>query len=387
MQRSATPTPPADLVVAGAGVLGLALALDGVRRGMRVVVVERDARPSGASVRNFGHVGVTAQTGTARRYAELSRRRWLELGTQAGVSVRESGSLVVARTAAELALLAEFTAAHDDESRLHTAAEVLELVPVAAAGLVGGALLPRDLCVDPRQAVPALAEHLGRLGVDLRFGTTAAGASPGVLHTSRGDILGEHIVLALGNDLDQLLPDQAARAGIRRCTLHMLRVDPPGARPIAPAVLSGTSLLRYSGFTACAAAAAVRLELTPELLEAGVNLMLTQQVNGELIIGDTHSYDDMPTPFAAEDLDTLLLGEAQRLLGSGPLRVRERWRGTYAWANDREFLSVAPAEGVRAVAVTAGIGMTTALGLAPDLLDDLLAEPGRQNASLPANAT
>jgi hypothetical protein len=29
---------------------------------------------------------------------------------------------------------------------------------------------------------------------------------------------------------------------------------------------------------------------------------------------------------------------------------------------------------VRAVAVTAGIGMTTALGLAPRVLDDLLAE-------------
>ena len=43
-----------DLAVVGAGIVGLATALAGARRGLRTVVVDRDPRASGASVRNFG---------------------------------------------------------------------------------------------------------------------------------------------------------------------------------------------------------------------------------------------------------------------------------------------------------------------------------------------
>lgn len=368
------PGRPVDLVVAGAGIVGLGVALEAAARGLRVRVVDRDSRPSGASVRNFGHGCLTAQTGAARAYAELARERWLQLGEHAGVRVQQAGTVVVARTAAELAVLAEFTAEQGDQARLLTAAQVLQAVPVAADALVGGALLPRDLRVDPRQAVPALAAHLVSLGIDVRFGVTATGASPGVLHTSQGDVPADHVVLALGHDLDRVLPRVAEAAGVQRCTLHMLRVAAPGPRPIGPAVLSGTSLLRYSGFAACPSAAAVRAELDPTLLAAGVNLMFTQQDDGDLIIGDTHSYSATPSPFAAEALDELVLDQTRRLLGSGPLQVRERWRGTYAWSADAEFVTVAPCAGVRAVAVTSGIGMTTGLGLAPALLDDLLSD-------------
>src|SRR5689334_1680177 len=50
-----------DLAVIGGGICGLAHALAGVRRGLRVVVIERDARANGASIRNFGFVTVTGQ--------------------------------------------------------------------------------------------------------------------------------------------------------------------------------------------------------------------------------------------------------------------------------------------------------------------------------------
>ena len=50
-----------DLVVVGAGIVGLAAALAGARRGWKVAVVERNAQAIGASVRNFGFVTVSGQ--------------------------------------------------------------------------------------------------------------------------------------------------------------------------------------------------------------------------------------------------------------------------------------------------------------------------------------
>ena len=65
-----------DLAVVGAGILGLAHALAAVRRGLSVVVIDRDAQANGASVRNFGFVTVTGQRAGAHwRRARRSRRR------------------------------------------------------------------------------------------------------------------------------------------------------------------------------------------------------------------------------------------------------------------------------------------------------------------------
>src|SRR5262249_42608456 len=75
----------ADVCVVGAGIVGLAHALEARKRGLRVAVLERDARAVGASVRNFGHGIVCAMDdGEAFEFALAARERWLELGARAG---------------------------------------------------------------------------------------------------------------------------------------------------------------------------------------------------------------------------------------------------------------------------------------------------------------
>ena len=69
-----------DLAIVGAGVVGLGSALAAVRRGLKVIVIDRDTQANGASVRNFGFVTVSGQArGLMWERARRTREIWAEV--------------------------------------------------------------------------------------------------------------------------------------------------------------------------------------------------------------------------------------------------------------------------------------------------------------------
>lgn len=362
----------AELVIVGAGIVGLAHAVHAVAQGRSVVVIERDARAVGASIRNFGHGGVTAQAGTALRYARAARPLWIRLAREAGFWLRESGAVVVARADDELAVLTDFQADRGDDVVLLDAAAVARRVPVGP-GVIGGAWLRPDIRVDARTAIPALAAWLATQGVEFHWSTMMTAIEDGRVRTSRGSIEAERVVVAVGHDVDRHFPMLASEVGLRRCLLHMLRVANSGGASVDPAVLSGFSLLRYEGFAVSPALAGLRARLAarhPAAIAAGLNLMYTQRPDGDLIVGDTHEYVETAAPFQDEERDDLVGRYAAELLGRREIEVRERWQGVYASASE-PFLIAAPTPSVRVVSVTSGVGMTAALGLAGEVVAEL----------------
>jgi D-hydroxyproline dehydrogenase subunit beta len=371
----------ADVCVVGAGIVGLAHALEARARGLTVTVLERDERCVGASIRNFGHIIVSAMgDGPALGCALAARERWLELGVRAGLDVLETGTLIVARADDELEVLAGVVADPRRDARLLTVSEVAELAPLPTAGLVGGLHARLDLRVDPRRAVAALAALLEEdPGARVLWGAPVHEVAPGAVAGAAGTVRADTIIVCPGPDHDWLGPDLApTRAGLTKCKLQMLRVAAPGGRRYAPALLTGLSLARYPGFTNHPGAERLAQRIAserPELTAAGVHLIVTQLPGGDLLLGDTHEYGDAVSPFGDERLDELLLAEAGRLLGAERLAVRQRWHGVYPWAPGEPFLIEQPFPGVAVVEVVSGIGMTTALGLAPETFATLAASP------------
>ncbi|MDT9676258.1 FAD-dependent oxidoreductase, partial [Pseudomonas sp. JV414] len=63
-----------DMLIVGAGILGLSHAYAAAKRGLKVKVFERSETPLGASVRNFGQALVTGQPpGSMLELAKASR--------------------------------------------------------------------------------------------------------------------------------------------------------------------------------------------------------------------------------------------------------------------------------------------------------------------------
>ena len=364
------PIAQSDVLVVGAGIVGLAHASAAISRGLTVTIIDRDARAVGASVRNFGHCCVTAQSGELRDLALVAREKWLDHAALAGFFSTTSGALAIARSVTELAVLEELSASREKgRVELVSTAQARGLLRSEAdAAIVGGALLRDDLRVDPREAVASLAAWLAtQPGVTVLWQTSFLGAADGVAATSRGEIRAQRTIICVGHDLDYLYPDFAAERQIERCALQMMRVEAPSGMVLRPAVLTGTSMLRYPAFAETEAADALRLEMAAErqdLLGIGANIMFTQRPNGTLIVGDSHRYATTLDPFLAESTSSTLLTEIEKVLGVDQLRVKERWQGIYASSPQQAFLSEEVAPGVTVAIVTSGVGMTISFGLA-----------------------
>lgn len=383
------PGAPADLVIVGAGIIGLAHAAHAVANGLTVTVLERDHRAVGASVRNFGHCCITAQTGELYELAQVSRKYWLEFAELAGFWAVESGAVVLARTAAEMTVLDELAAVREPgQVVLLSAGETRERLtgmPDGGAsapdggtigpswpGLVGGAFLRDDLRVDPRTTAARLASWLERQpGVEFRWNTSAVGfgldaKGTATVSTSRGEVRGRQVLVCVGHDVDYLFPALAAEHRIERCSLQMSLATRPVGLDLAPAVLTATSMLRYPAFTEMPAAAALRAQIRetrPELLDIGANVMFTQRPDGSLILGDSHDYDRTAAPFLDEPVTAILNDEIARTLGA-ELDIVQRWQGIYASSDVGPLLEREVQPGVTVISVTSGVGMTLSFGLA-----------------------
>ncbi len=358
-----------DVIVVGSGIVGLGAAYAAVRRGLRVAVVDRTEAPVGASIRNFGHLCIGAQTGEARRYADIARELWLRLSRDADFWLRPSGTLNAARNRHELKVL-EAATRDGGELRMLEADELRRRAPLRADGLLGGALIPTDLQTNPRTAGAAIARYLGARGVDFRWRTAVTGVRSGVVETTRGTLTAAQIVLAVNQDIDQLLPEVAEQHGVMRCALDMMRVAVSLPTPLSAPLLTGWSLVRYGRFAALPEIDAVRARLhaeRPDLAAIDLNQMYTQLPDGTLIIGDSHVGAVQPDPFQSEVAFDAFLDEAQALFDMPRPRVLERWQGVYA-KGPGDFLIEQIDDGVLALAATTGIGMTTGLGLAEDSL-------------------
>ena len=373
--------PTFDLAVVGAGIVGLSCALAAAERGLSVVVVERDPRARGASVRNFGLVTVSGQERDAVwRRARRSRQVWLEVAAQAGIAIQQRGLWVVAQRAEAAAVLEAFVRSETaDGCELLGPAAARRRCPELRGDGQAALWSPHELRLESREALPALAAWLSRArGVVFQWETVVLGVDPPRLDTSRGALAAAAVVVCPGDDRVSLFPERLAAAGVGRCTLQMLRLESPGFA-LPGTVMSDLSLVRYGGFAGLPQAAALRRRLETEQAEHllhGIHLIIAQGADGSLVVGDSHHVDGAPGPRrdelgVDERVYALLLDEYRAVTGRAAPAVRSRWSGTYAVAPQGTVLVEAPLPRVRLVVVTGGVGASTGFAIGEEVIAGL----------------
>ncbi len=360
-----------DVVVVGSGIVGLACAWAALQRGDRVLVLERDDRCVGASIRNFGFVTVTGQgRGLTWERARATRDIWAEIAPQAGIEVLQEGLLVLAQREEAVAVLQSLRQqAEGVELEWIDQADLVKRHPEFAQSPVLGALYsPHELRIESRVAVGQLQVWLQRQGVVFQNGAAAHLSHDGRLSAAGAAIAYGHLVLAPGPDLHHFAPHLVQAQQVKTCRLSMLRVQVPAGYVLPHPVMSDLSLVRYRGYAEQAGSAALLSRLQAEQAEHlahGIHLIVVQSADGSLVVGDSHHYDSTIEPFADARSEALILEEMQTVLQLPHHRVTERWVGQYP-SGPQDALIERLAADISLVSVTSGTGMSTGFALAQE---------------------
>ncbi|MEY3491793.1 MAG: hypothetical protein RL309_921 [Verrucomicrobiota bacterium] len=211
---------PYDVIVIGAGIVGLALARSHAIRGRSVLVVDREDRTVGATIRNFGLVWPVGQPpGTRFERARQSAQIWNELATEAGVEIHATGSLTLAHSDMELRVLREFAAAFGKGIEVLGPEEAGRRSPAVRTEKLAGALFsPHEHTVNPRTAPAAIVRWLSeRAAVQFRFGLVATRVEPGAVTFADGTrAAADQIFVCSGPDLRTVNYKCSARLRSRR---------------------------------------------------------------------------------------------------------------------------------------------------------------------------
>jgi FAD dependent oxidoreductase TIGR03364 len=374
-----------DVVVIGAGVLGAFHAYFASRRGLRTLLLERHDGPREASVRNFGMLVPSAlPPGEWLRRGVESAGIYRELAERLPFPLSRGGMLYLATTPAEAEVLREFGQLGPDHGyncRLLDAAEAVALNPaVNPDHCLAGLHFPDDLRLEPGSFFRALLPWLRReLGCAYRPATVAvrvteAGGWCRVAAAEGPEFRARHVFVCCGADLRTLFPMRFRGGGLLRCMLQMMRTEAqPGVR-LPTCISSGLTLRRYASFRLCPSWARLNAEpMDPDLRERGIHVLLAQDADGRVVVGDSHRYGaGDPDDTLDARTEELILAEAGRLVRLPHWRVAERWHGVYSLHPEREMYAETLHGRIHLLTGLFGKGMTVGPALAREAIDRLL---------------
>ncbi|MEM6784733.1 MAG: FAD-binding oxidoreductase [Bacteroidota bacterium] len=322
---SSAPLPPSvDVAVVGGGVAGCAVAywLRQHAPQLRVALVERGALASGASGRNAGFLlqGTAADVVQAvEDYGEETARRVWAF-TQANQRLVEALPAAAIRREAAGSAIAAATA--DDALRLERGTDLLADLGTNAcyldatdanralgtAGFAGALLVDDDGALDPVRLVRFLASESGAaLVTHTPVEALEADGSGMLVHTARGTMRAERVVLALNAYAPLLVPDLAPF--VRPVRAQML-----ASAPVAPTVTR--PVYSHEGYYY------VRQHADGRLLVGGARHLHRDEEVG---------YEDATTPALQADLEAYL---AEHVSTASPVQVERRWSGTMGFSPD-----------------------------------------------------
>jgi len=346
-----------DVAIVGAGIVGAACADECARRGLRVVVVDRETVGSGATAAGMGHIVVMDDTEAQFALTRYSQALWQQLRPELpdDVEYDQSGTIWVATDEAEMA---EVCRKRDYYGERNVATEVLDepalrnLEPNLRPGMAGGLLVPEDGVLYPPCAARFMMERAQQRGAKFRVRCSVAHLGQGRIELSDGQVIrAEFLVNAAG----ALAPDLTPGHEINKRKGHLVITD------------------RYPGFVRHQLVELGYLKSAHSVSSDSVAFNVQPRRTGQILIGSSRQYGAEHKEVDHEMLVRMLQRAQEYMPGLRPMSTVRTWTGFRAATPDKLPL-IGPWLGDKSLFLATGhegLGITTSLGTARILVDQI----------------
>jgi len=346
-----------EVAIVGAGIVGAACADEFARRGLRIILIDREAVGSGATAAGMGHIVVMDDSEAQFALTHYSQRLWQALRPElpGDVEYDQCGTIWVAADEEEMAevqrkrhyysernLLTDIL----DEARLKT------LEPNLRPALAGGLLVPEDGVLYPPCAARVLAERAQQHGAKLQVGCAVDRMEQGCIQLSDGrEIRAEFLVNAAGAVAPALTPG----IEVKKRKGHLVITD------------------RYPKFLRHQLVELGYLKNAHVVTADSVAFNVQPRRTGQILIGSSRQYGAEDKEVNHEILSRMLQRAQEYMPGLGSMSAVRSWTGFRAATPDKlPLIGAWPGDKSLFLATGhEGLGITTSLGTARILVDQI----------------
>ncbi|MFZ0317675.1 MAG: FAD-dependent oxidoreductase [Candidatus Sulfotelmatobacter sp.] len=346
-----------DVVIVGAGIVGAACADEFARRGMRLMVVDRDGISGGATGAAMGHIVVMDDSEAQFVLTRYSQQLWHKLRDDLpdDVEYEQRGTIWIAADEDEMR---EVRRKHDYYSKRGVPAQVLDsqdlrrLEPNLRDGMAGGLLVPEDCVLYPPAAARFLLQRAQKNGAYLRVGCAVVQIGKGTVQLADGFVISAGTIV---NAAGPHSPDLTPELTVRKRKGHLAITD------------------QYPGFAHHQLVELGYLKSAHAVASDSVAFNIQPRRNGQVVVGSSRQYGADNSGVDEPILSRMLERARQYMPGLMQMTLVRSWSGFRAATPDKLPL-IGPWPGDQSVFIATGhegLGITTSLATARILADQI----------------
>ncbi|HWC15753.1 MAG TPA: FAD-dependent oxidoreductase [Terriglobales bacterium] len=349
-----------DVVVMGAGIVGAACALECAQAGLKVAIVEQGIVGGGATAAAMGHIVAMDDSEAQFMLTRYSQQLWLTLKGELPdeVEFETTGTIWVAADEQEMI---EVRRKHTYYSERRAPCEILdpkaleEAEPNLRKGLAGGLLVSEDAVLYPPTAAHWLWSRAQRCGVAALERKVIAIRGAAVDFSDGSSLNTGLTVIATGTWLPELDGDLE----IKKRKGHLAITD------------------RYPGFIRHQLVELGYLKSAHSITSDSVAFNVQPRATGQILIGSSRQYGAEDSDIDRSVMHSMLARACVYLPALTHTTVVRCWTGFRAATPDKLPL-IGPStrkQNVWYACGHEGLGITTSLGTAKLLVDQILGRP------------
>ncbi|MGY0407290.1 MAG: TIGR03364 family FAD-dependent oxidoreductase [Polaribacter sp.] len=378
-----------DVIIVGGGVLGTFYAYHTLKKGLSVAILEKNSKPQGATVRNFGQIVPSGMNQKWQNYGRKSVGIYKSIQQNFDISIRQNGTVYLASNEEEVQLIEEL---HQINKANNYTSELLTKQQCLAKynGLrndycKAGLFFPDEVTVEPKTMILKLHSFMIKsLRAAIFYNTTVTHTEETnnevVAHTSEGKkIKAASIIICNGNDFKALYPTIYNKSDLVVSKLQMMQTKPQKNYILDGSILTGLTIRRYEAFEECASWKEIKSKEDSASFQRkyGIHILFKQATDGSVILGDSHEYataensDDLGFDLNM-NIDDFMIQEAKKIIDLPTYNIQQRWAGFYSQCKNNDIFEHKISKNVHIVTGIGGKGMTGSAGFSEESLQKIL---------------